>query len=206
MAILALILVFASCQKDQKTLVSDTGKSTKASDYFPMAVGNYWIYENYSIDSNGVETRLNQLDSVFVSGTFMENGHTYFTIESQYNVCLRGAFRDSLGYLVTPSNHIQFAPDDFSDSLAIYMDFIDGDTLYVGVSKMEKVSGSIVAQAGNFHALLCRTSYEVRADAPLKSRDLLEYRSPNVGVVIRQYAGLMNPVTFESRLVRYYIQ
>ncbi|AEV33581.1 hypothetical protein Oweho_2613 [Owenweeksia hongkongensis DSM 17368] len=203
LAILAANLLFVSCKKDEKTANQTT--NVRASDYFPMAVGNYWIYESYAIDSNGVETNLNQEDSVYVSATTSHNGETYFQLESQYNICFQGHFRDSSGYLINTSGNIQFAPNDFSDSLSIDIETNGRDTLFIGVYKMEKVVDPIVVPAGSFETLLCRSSYDIYVKAPLKKRELLEYRSPEIGIVSKQCAGIGNPLTIESRLVRYHV-
>ena len=206
--ILALSLLFVSCKKEEKG--TDQTPITKASDYFPMSVGNYWVYEMFEIDTNGNEVNMGWLDSIYVSEKEVIRGETYYLFESGNRGpggCFTTSVRDSSGYLVNWEGTILFAPDDFSDTLAVDVEMLsETDTLYVGYSKMEKVPDRISLKAGDFEALICRNRYHTPLiGAALEYRELLEYRAPRVGLIIKQCASLADPKIREGRLVRYHI-
>lgn len=56
-----LVALFTSCDKDNSTPIID---SADKANYFPLQIGNYWVYEHYDIDSLGNETIKNRTDSV----------------------------------------------------------------------------------------------------------------------------------------------
>ena len=59
--------IFWSCSDD------DTPVNPGTSNYFPMTIGNYWVYEKYGLDSNNnrISTTL-QIDSVYCNATTQE--------------------------------------------------------------------------------------------------------------------------------------
>lgn len=208
LAIFAANLLFVSCKKEEKE--ANQAPVTKASDYFPMSVGNYWVYEMFEIDTNGNEVNMGWLDSVYISGTEEIRGETYYLFtrgNGGPGGCFTTSVRDSSGYLINWEGTILFAPDDFSDTLAIDVEMLNEmDTLYVGYSNMEKVTDKISLKAGDFDALLCRNRYHIPlTGVALEYRELLEYRAPGVGLIIKQCAHLADPKIREGRLVRYHI-
>lgn len=58
--LLAVFAFLSSC--------SDDSSSPSKSELQPTSLGSWWIYENYSIDSNNVSKKLSGYDSVVVSG------------------------------------------------------------------------------------------------------------------------------------------
>jgi hypothetical protein len=78
-ASLSSILFFVSCKKDTGSAPQNTtgSSSTQTSAYLPAKVGNYWVYEAYTIDSMNVETDLNHVDSMWIDRDSVANGVTY---------------------------------------------------------------------------------------------------------------------------------
>lgn len=60
--------------------------------------------------------------------------------------------------------------------------------------------------AGNFESLLCRNRYDIPREGVVQHRELLEYRAPGVGLIVKQCALIIDPKTMEGRLVRYSVQ
>ena len=90
-------------------------------DFTNLKVGNYWIYERYNLDSNGVYTTLGIFDSTYVEKDTLINGQTYFKYMDDWYGSPAGHdatfLRDSLHYLVNSSGRIQFSSENFTDTL-----------------------------------------------------------------------------------------
>jgi hypothetical protein len=83
LALLAVIsLVFTACD-DNTTTPTPT-----EDNYYPVAVGNYWIYDSYVVDKDGTEaTEISNSDSVYVVAA-EENAtqaYTTYTINTDMN-------------------------------------------------------------------------------------------------------------------------
>lgn len=83
LAMLALVLIISSCGSDTPAT------PVESTDVFPNMVGNYWINENYSLDTLGVvDTKSLTIDSTIVTGSVLMNGKqatemTSYTIGSK---------------------------------------------------------------------------------------------------------------------------
>jgi hypothetical protein len=124
----ALPLFILSCKKKDKKPET----TNPASAYVhPHTEGSYWVYHWTNIDSLGNETPTSMVDSVFITGDSVVNGHTYVVYEGTYlggqpYVWLE---RDSSGYIVSPGGQILYnyveddlvlgtSTDDFYDKTA----------------------------------------------------------------------------------------
>lgn len=206
--LIAFIAVMLSCKKEDKNSNQEKNDGNiEASEYFGLEVGNYWIYEIFEIDTNGTEASTGKFDSVYIAKTEIINGEEYYAIEGGNYLGYRMSVRDSSGYLINSDGVILFAPNDFADTLGIELRMLsDNDTLFVGYSNMEKVEGKVELSAGNFEPLLCRNRYDIPREGVVQHRELLEYRAPGVGLIVKQCALIIDPKTKEGRLVRYSVQ
>ena len=59
-----IVLLF-SCKKD-KNKIPDLIPKSSLKNYSNMAVGNYWVYSINKVDSSGVETPTDYMDSTFI--------------------------------------------------------------------------------------------------------------------------------------------
>ena len=78
---LPLVLAFASCTKDD-----NSSNNANTADYYPLKVGNYWVCEDKTIDTNHiVSSVVNGYDSTAVveSGTYF--GKSGFKLIQYYN-------------------------------------------------------------------------------------------------------------------------
>src|SRR5512138_3455758 len=114
-----MIISLLSCNK------SDDSSSPPPADvdYMALKVGNYWIYQNYDIDTNGVATPTDDWDSAYISKDTVVNGKTYYKMHRkqvlQAPVQLVEFLRDSSGYLVGINGNILMSEDNFTDTLRI---------------------------------------------------------------------------------------
>ena len=151
-----MIASFASCNKEHSNPKLDPVDKT---NYFPLEIGNYWIYEHYDIDSSGIETERNRTDNVILSRDTIINGNQYFILEgTNYpfddgNWGIVDILRDSSGYLVNEKGQIEFSADNFADTLNSKPGVFNNDTLYTLTYQMEKVSDPVTVPAGEFEVL-----------------------------------------------------
>ena len=71
---MVLVVSMLSCSKEED--VEQLPSPPKY--YFPLAVGNTWIYENLMVDTLGNEKRLNFIDIVTISDEIILNGETHY--------------------------------------------------------------------------------------------------------------------------------
>jgi len=104
---IVLPLLILSCKKKDKK--SETTNPGAVYDH-PHTVGSYWVYHWTNIDSLGNETPNGTVDSVFITGDSIVNGHTYVVYEGTYLGSSHYSWleRDSSGYIVAPNGQILY--------------------------------------------------------------------------------------------------
>jgi hypothetical protein len=205
-----VVLLITSCNKEESNLIINP---VDKANYFPLKVGNYWIYEHYDIDSLGNETYKNKTDSIILIRDTIIKGNQYFVLEGtnyQFNGGNWGIvdiLRDSSGYIVNEKGQIKFSLDNFNDTLTSKIEVINNDTLYIVTFKMEKTINKVVVPAGEFEVLNFKGT--VLTFNPnqgiMNPRYLNNYFADNVGKILETYFYLSSPIKSEKRLVRYKI-
>lgn len=120
-------MISVSCKKNDS---ENELKSVQTSDYMQLKIGNYWVYEKYTIDSAGVENPVwGEADSSIITGDTMINDMKYFKKFSVNNENM-SFLRDSSGYLVNLEGEVLFSENDFSNIIRI-------DTVGPGLAYIE---------------------------------------------------------------------
>jgi hypothetical protein len=206
-----IILLFATCKKDELNKIDEPNAQT---NYFPLEIGNYWVYKHFQIDTNGVETELEMTDSIVVSRDTSINNKNYFILEgvdfpnSSQNWGIVSILRDSSGYLVSENGAILFSDNNFTDTLISRTQFVEGDTFYVLSYKMERVFNPVSVPAGIFNVLNFKGSFYMPNPEPgvEKTRYINTYYANNVGKILQTYFYASNPSYMEKRLVNYHVK
>ena len=206
-----MTVYFTSCQKDGAEPEPDI---QKAHNYFPLEIGNYWIYSNYEIDTLGNEKDMNKKDSVIISRDTTIRGNQYYILEglkfpnnvSHWSII--DILRDSSGYLVDDKGGIKFSATNFKDTLYTFVQLNNEDTLYTLTYKMEKSNSLVTVPAGEFKALNFKgtvfTPFTIKG---IKNpRYIDNYYAENVGKIFQTYFYMSSQKTFEKRLIRYKIE
>jgi hypothetical protein len=214
--VVLVILFFSACKVNNEPI------EKIQPVYLPLAVGNYWIYQHFSIDSTGKESPLSLFDSVVITKETMIHGQLYFEFGGTPNNNFLSRFlRDSLGYLVTDDGKKVFSMSNFTDTISKSEYFAkttnDGklhifSTLKI---KMESIPKLISTPAGEFKALVAggfRTNYYY-GDSGFVNEIIKTsqntYYSQNVGIILDSYHYYSDfkdqKRKFEKRLVRYKI-
>ena len=128
--------------------------------YLPLAVGNYWIYQNVNLDSLGNETALNLFDSIVITKDTLINNKLYYVFGGiqNYAATFPEYLRDSVGYLVNIKGQKTFSTTDFKNILAekdYYSPINNKNCLWYTLKiKMDSVQKLIKTPAGEFNTLV----------------------------------------------------
>jgi hypothetical protein len=200
------LAILTSCQKN------DENPLQKKSDYLPLEIGNYWVYEHYKIDTLGNETKLSWVDSIVIKRDTIIGNNKYYIHEGiMFNIGWRviEIVRDSFKYLVNDKGKILFSENNFSDILNFEFECFNdtNDTIYTISYRMENPTHQVNVPSGNFEVLNYRGDLTFYAynniDPPFINRTLNRYYAPNVGKILHTYYYASAPHTYERRLVRY---
>ncbi len=206
-AILSFI-VLQACKKDESDPNPNPGPQESVLDYFPLTIGNYWIYKISSCDSTWTVCDSVRMDSNYVSKDTLINGLKYYKISGRNFLSQDPLFiRDSLDYLVDMHGQILFSNKDFTDTL--YEKYIignDSDTLFHWYSMMDKDPFVVQVPAGEFTCLDNKTSFFRKKDNFEVEFNTHYALSKNVGPVYDNAMFGSNTSGYKRELVRYHIQ
>ena len=147
-----------SCKKDVgiKTInIDPTPVPIISKGYFPLAIGNYWVYEKYTTDTSGNMIGGVSIDTMKITGDTTINGYTFYKLFGSASIPSYDRYqflRDSSGYIVY-SEGGKFNPTNFTDTIGI-----DTTLQYIAYAMMEHKDSSIITPAGVYktNALTCK--------------------------------------------------
>ncbi len=206
MAIVALTLLGA-CKKDEPNVVPET----IYPDYSCLKVGNYWIYERFTVDTLGEATSLNKFDSCYVEKDTLINGVTYAKLVKPHPhlpTLVFECLRDSLHYIVDQTGAIKLSSEDFSTVfLTRYILMSNGDTIYTATVKMDDINQLTNVPAGEFITMNYKTTYKLNPEYNDYTNKVSNRKyAKEVGLVVEtlpMYAT--EPTKRERWLVRYHV-
>ena len=204
-----LIFSFLSCKKDTNT---PDKPADPVTEHYPSKVGSYWVYHWYSIDSNGVETLLSEIDTISIVGDTLLSGKKYAIYKEmfmgwQQNLTYR---RDSSGYIVDQLGQVRYSYVNFKDSFEMGSD----TGIWNYYSKMFNKPDKVQVPAGSFSCVERRKVHYNDPAIPLTAcGDTVitfgTYYSPSVGEIKSESGWYMELKREckkrERRLVSYYL-
>lgn len=208
--ITGVLICFYSCQKEEKP------EETKylISEYLPLSVGNYWIYQIRNFDISGKEYQTSTFDSTIISKDTIINGKKYFRYDYfEYNSINAYPIdtiycRDSLKNLITSTGQILFSENNFTDTLLRKTQILEGDTIYTMTCKMEKINEEFSVPIGIYNNLLnlkgtviCSPEY-TSIENP---RYTNKYYAKEIGVIFQSQIYIGSGGFREKKLIRYNI-
>ena len=102
---LVLAICFPSCQKETD---NPSVEQEKVTDYFPLNVGNYWIYKTSTCDSLEFGCEEYRIDSVYISKREIYDGEAFYKIEGLLHNQIM-LVRDSNEFLIDSLGKVIFA-------------------------------------------------------------------------------------------------
>lgn len=176
------------------------------TDYFPMTIGSYWIYEVLSIDTLGIEGPVTHIDTVTIIGDTVINGNTFMVFDGSFmtNSNWRNFYRDSSGYIVTNYGGTALTNQPTTDTLASsYIQSIGWQYKY-----MSPPPPAIATPVCTFTSLL-HTKTDLWTDDPNypwgSPRSDHGYFAEGVGNVLQIFYYYSSPSYLHRRLTEYYI-
>ncbi len=205
----ALMVLFASCEKSEPTEVVETKDST---NYFPMEIGNYWVYEVYEVDTLGNEENLGVLDSIVIVGDTVINNKNYFVfhgpVEYFRSFDTVQFLRDSMGFVVNSCGTIKMAPEDVENPIWSYNIPSEGTTLFNISYSLEKNNDILILPAGAYEVINYKGTVNMLVDghfSHLYPRYIHNYYADGIGLIMKTRFFALFPKHFEERLIRYHI-
>jgi hypothetical protein len=203
------ITVLATLLLACKSKISNVDPSINET-YFPLNVGNQWVYQNteiYKVDTLTVEHDKG-MDTVVVKKDTTLNGKLYSKLVhtnpfiSSVKIEL---LRDSSGYLVNEKGIVLFSPN-FLNHDTIYSYNLSSDSLIFAGWKNVMINSNvdIIVPAGNFST----NGYEVISynGRTNNERPRILY-AKNVGIVLYEAKYLSTDiVNFRNKLISYKIK
>ncbi len=203
--VISCMAITFSCKKE--SIIPPTIYDT----YLPLKVGNYWIYEEVQIDSNGNETSLNRIDSNYVEKDTIVNGMTYYKVHkpNYFEPDYYEVLRDSLHYIVDCRGYLMFSSQDITNTLSYKPFFaLNNDTISMMTRKMEPLQTNINVAAGSFLCYNSKETYHMYPGwdngGPFQYRDY--YYSKDVGIVQERIPFFTyTPANQVKKLIRYHL-
>ena len=201
------IFLVSSCEKDEEVI-------NESVDYTPLSIGDYWVYENYSTDTFGIETILPQIDSVIIDRDTIIRGETYYVFEgtnypNNQHWGILNIVRDSADCLVNLDGIILFSLNNFSDVLYEDIRIFDTDTLYTYQYQMETITGSVVVPTGTYNDVLnYKGTFNINnpMNGVTNPRYSNNYYAPDIGMIMETCFYFSTPTIYGRRLISYNIQ
>jgi len=209
--VIGVLIGFYSCNKVDETV----NPQVTSSSYLPMAVGNYWIYQDYWNNGDGVFHASSSIDSTCIVKDTVINGRIFYKFdnyhifshsESPLKIESTFVYSDSAKHLINPKGEILFSENNFTDVLYKSSDVLEGDTATWLSFKMEKLNQSITVPAGTFTDLLnvkgtviCSPKF---TNIP-NPRYVNRYYAKNIGKIMRSSIYVQSGGVIEQRLLRY---
>ena len=197
-----LILLCSACGED------DAVPTTSASDYFPLAVGSYWVYETYVEDElSGFE-----LDTITVLEVTEEGDDFVFQLSEAKTFFVRTVFPTRLRL----SDGKLFREDGNETQLFLTADPADAG-MVVHTNEIDPAFGlieyryeenpqTIITAAGTFDCI--NMQGKIQASDPEAIVDgyiINSYFAPGVGLVQHNNFFWSNGDKFEARLVSFMV-
>ena len=193
---MALIFLLTGCSKDEPLIpLCNPGK------YFPLEVGNYWVFENYRVHDDGlVEPRAG--DSMFITSDTLMLGMRYFHLQGTFTVHPINRYLTSdNGQIRSASNFVFYECPRLIPSKKLYP-IIDFD--FPGTLSTTRLDTTIRVPAGDFHPVMLFEAHSMLDD----SIWIVTYKcfySKNIGMVKFTARNTSGDYENVSELVRYHV-
>jgi len=202
-----MALFIASCKKEGSNPVESIGTQEKVTDYYPLEVGNYWIYEYYTSDStlNFIDQHL--IDSVYVEKDSIYNGNVYAVVwRSAYWNFSMSLMRDSSDYLINNAGQKIFTINQDNNNLVDrYLPY--PDSIFHDTWKMKNSDSICNVPAGQYQAkyLVGTLTSLVPKSPSMTKRNFYYAYVKGIGLVYERLGYLSGPDYLEERLIRYHV-
>ena len=182
-----MIILGVSCQKQA------IPELTNNKDYFPLAVGNKWYYQTYSIDQDGNKRPFyTSLDSMYIIGDSLLNGHKYFQLVS--NTCIVGACVSDTTLVRLSGDRVvnEYGGVLLSTTISETVVFTDSNyvnaMLFITEFNASGAEDSVNTNAGQFECLDWEGNVRMQVDTIIEQRPNIHYYfAEGIGMVQNEF-------------------
>jgi len=214
-----LLIFFSSCRKDKICLDGQQHYCNPAISYIPLAVGNFWVYDEYLYNfDNYTSIVLSASDTMKVIGTRIIQNNEYFVIENNrpsfHEIKDTLFWRDSIGYIVDQKGKIIFTSIDFDNTFSCYGSIFGEDGSFDTKSTIKDSLFNYWNQNGeafncyNFTSIMLQTKIVPFIES--WDRQSQKYFSKNVGIVYESITpippDLYPPIEFRREIKEYHLE
>lgn len=201
-ALILIVAFLAACKKKKEDFIPLDKPSTSsiyppASDFMPFKKGNYWIMQEYYVDTSGVEIKTGGMDSMYISDVKVQDGNTYYGLQSRAGL-LYIRTKGTHGYLINDSMY--FSTETLGDTLRRSADSI-GRSAYYMVN--ENLATTVPAGTFITYTIEGRVQLTTNSGLGISPRYTWEVYGQKVGPVLKRYFVTTQPGYYEMRLLRY---
>ena len=206
--LLALIVsvALAMCKKDDSN-DPDPLPTETVLNYFPLNIGNYWVYERSACDSSWTDCTLQSTDTSFITKDTIINGFNYFKLVGINLVGYQNTtfLRDSLNYIIDHVGNIFVSDTDFESIINEEYVINNNDTLFHWYSRMQEELYSVVVPAGNYDCLDRKMSFFRKQENFEKEFNTHCLYAKNVGPVYQNNMYASSGSGFKQELIDFKI-
>jgi hypothetical protein len=194
-------IITVSCKKDTGSSITPLDP-----DYYQLKVGNYWVYQEYDIDTNGIVTTKDKWDSAYIEKDTLINGNLYYKLWERPIILMPEQtpvfLRDSSGYLVGSSGKNYYCCDNNFTNI-LWSDTVGG-SLANRIVRMTGRDSVVSVPAGNFQSITVQAAIiPINPDDPHPTRYQHTVYGKSVGKLMSNSFYYDSGKKFEARLVRY---
>ena len=205
-SLMLLSVLFSACKKENST--AETPPPEQVTDYLPLAVGNYWIYQQSVCDSGEVDCEPAYVDTTFVVKDTLIRGNVYYRLDGRFMLQQQTRyFRDSADYIVDHYGAVVFT---HTDSVSIFNPEViinsSGDTLFRWYYKLTENEGDVQVPSGSYYCLDMRGHFTRLIDDHDIDHKMHNLYSKDVGMVKQTTFYASSLKTIKRELIGYHIE
>lgn len=201
-------ILYTSCKKDEDPEPETQSPPTTYDNYSRLALGNYWVYQRYDLDTSGTYTRTVE-DSCYINRDTVIAGNRYYVYNEPgvSGGMVTRLLRDSLHYILDRHKIIFSSQDHNTVFYSGYYVMPPNDTVYRYESKMTDINLVVNPPAGIFTTSAYITHfymYPGHTNAG-STRYIYSRYAKNFGIVEQSLPFSVSSSTYEIRqLIRYH--
>lgn len=160
---IAISISLVSCKKGND---GQNIQNKSVLEYYPLKVGNYWVYQTSNCDSTWTNCDSVRMDTNYVSKDTLIDGLQYYKIAGKKLINSSPVYlRDSLNYIVDYGGNVKFSDNDFQNIFHENYIIQNNDTLFHYYYKMQEDPTTFAVPMGNFSCLDFRLSLFRRTES-----------------------------------------
>ena len=196
---LCILFILVGCSNDDEALPREL-----VNDFTMIEVGNYWVYEWYEIEPNGVTTILNRRDSVYISEVIETGSKSLFLREATFLGTPRQSYLfDSANTIFRFSDREILLTLDESIEQRKLLGF-ENDPIARVTYSLEEGTDYVEVPAGRFECINFKGVIEpLQSEYPHGERYNFHHYAKNIGLVSMRTQFYNSPNDIEMRLVKY---